>query len=130
METSALSKTSLFAGLASATLALALSAVSPQVDASILLQTNSGVWVNGAQFSYGTQTMPGIVLGGDVRGNAGFLSQRALAWSSYRRGDNATGFLLVDPAGGGTLSAATPRQANLRSHIARANAYRLEYFKK
>lgn len=129
METSVLSKTDLLAGLAS--VALTLMALAPiQANAGILLQTNSGVWVNGTQFSYGAPTMPGIVLAPEVRGNSGFMSQRALAWSSYRRADSSTGFLLVDPTGNGPLSASSPRQASVRSHVARATAYRLEYFKK
>ena len=130
MEASVLSKTNLLAGFASATLAVALAFAPVQAQAEILLQTNSGVWVNGTQFANGFKTMPGIILAPDVRGNSGFMSQRALAWSSYRRADSATGLLLVDPAGNGTLSATSPRQANVRSHVARANAYRLEYFKK
>ena len=130
METSVSSKTSLLAGLASATLAVMLAVAPVQARASILLQTSSGVWVNGTQFANGFQTMPGIVLAPEVRGNSGFMSQRALAWSSYRRADRSTGVLLVDPAGNGTWSATSPRQANVRSHVARANAYRLEYFKK
>lgn len=129
METSASSKTSA-TGLASVVLALTLAMAAAQAHASILLQTSSGVWVNGTQFATGSQTMPGIVLLPDVRGNSSFMSQRALAWASHRRTDNTTGLLLVDPAGSGMLSAATPRQANVRSHVARANAYRLEYFKK
>jgi hypothetical protein len=130
METSALSKTSLLAGIASTVLMLVLVVAPVRVQAEILLQANSGVWVNGTQFAYGFQTMPGIVLVPDVRGNSGFMSQRALAWSSYRRADSSTGLLLVDPAGSGSLSATSPRQAAVRSHVARANAYRLEYFKK
>lgn len=130
METSVLSKTSLLAGFAAAALGLSLAAAPLQAKAEILLQSSSGFWVNGTQFAYGAQTMPGIVLVPNVRGNSGFLAQRALAWSSYRRADSATGLLLVDPAGNGALSAATPRQANVRSHVARATAYRLEYFKK
>ena len=130
METSVSSKTSLLAGLASATLAVMLAVAPVQARASILLQTSSGVWVNGTQFANGFQTMPGIVLAPEVRGNSGFMSQRALAWSSYRRDDRSTGVLLVDPAGNGTWSATSPRQANVRSHVARASAYRLEYFRK
>lgn len=132
METSVLSKTNLLAGFASATIALMLAIVPVAVKAGILLQTNTGVWVNGTQFAYGaqTQTMPSIVLVPDVRGNSGYVAQRALAWGTYRRADSATGLLLVDPAGNGTLSATNPRQANVRSHVGRATAYRLEYFKK
>ncbi len=130
METSVSSKISLLAGLASATLAVMLAVAPIQAQASILLQTSSGVWVNGTQFANGFQTMPGIVLAPEVRGNSGFMSQRALAWSSYRRADSSTGLLLVDPTGNGTWSATSPRQANVRSHVARATAYRLEYFKK
>lgn len=104
--------------------------VAAPVEAEILLQTNAGVWVNGTQFASGFKTMPGIVVAPDARGNSGFAAQRALAWSSYRRADSSTGLLLVDPAASGALSASTPRQAVVRSHVARANAYRLEYFKK
>lgn len=122
-----LNRTSLFW----TSLALGLVVAPVQVQAEILLQTNSGVWVNGSQFASGFKTaMPGIVMVPDVRGNAGFMSQRAMAWRSYRRDDSSSGFLLVDPAGSGSLSATTPRQANVRSNMARANAYRLEYFKK
>lgn len=140
METSVLSNTNLPAGFASVAVALILAVAPDQVKADILLQTNSGVWVSGSQFAAGFQAapgsvsgtvMPGIVLVPDVRGNAGFMSQRAQGWYSYnRRGDSSTGFMLVDPAGSGTLSATSPRQATARAHSARANAYRLEYFKK
>ncbi|MCX7180879.1 MAG: hypothetical protein NTX56_19630 [Proteobacteria bacterium] len=129
------SKTNLLAGFASATLVLMLALASGQGKAGILVQTNTGVCVNGTQFAAGFQappgTMSGIVLVPDVRGNSGFMSQRAMAWGTYnRRGDSSTGFLLVDPAGSGTLSATSPRQATARTNAARANAYRLEYFKK
>jgi hypothetical protein len=130
METSVLSKTNLLAGFASVTLAAMLVIAPARVQAEILLQTNSGVWVNGTQFAAGFKTMPGVVVAPDARGNSGFQAQRALAWSSYRRADSSTGLLLVDPAASGTLSATTPRQAAVRSHVSRANAYRLEYFKK
>lgn len=120
----------MLAGFASAALALILVLAPVQANAGILLQTNTGVWVNGNQFANSTQAMPGIVWAPDIRGNSGFMSQRALAWSSYRRADSSTGLLLVDPAGSGALSAAAPRQATVRSHVARATAYRLEYFKK
>lgn len=129
METSALSKTSLLSGMVSASVALILAVAPVQANASILLQTSSGIWVTGTQFTYSVP-MPSIVWAPDVRGNSGFMSQRALAWSSYRRADSSTGLLLVDPAGNGILSATSPRQANVRSHVARATAYRLEYFKK
>ena len=131
METSVLSKNSLLAGFASAALVLAVVVVADEAQAEILVQTNSGVWVNGAQFASGFKTtMPGVVLVPDVGGNSGFMAQRARAWASYRRGDRSTGLLLVDPAANGTLSATSPRQASVRSNVARANAYRLEYFKK
>jgi len=130
METSVSSRTRLLTGLASATLALGL-AVAPMVArASILLQTSSGIWVNGTEFAAGFQTMPGIVFVPEVRGNSGFMRQRALAWSSYHRADRSTGLLLADPAGNGAYSATSSRQANVRSNMARATAYRLEYFKK
>lgn len=130
METSVSSKTSLLAGFAAVAFAAMLAIAPTPVQAEILLQTNSGVWVNGTQFASGFKTMPGIVVAPDARGTSGFLAQRALAWSSYRRADSSTGLLLVDPAASGTLSATTPRQAVVRSHVSRANAYRLEYFKK
>jgi hypothetical protein len=101
-----------------------------QAEASILLRTNSGVWVSGGKIVYGAEDMPGIVLVPEVRGNAGYLTQRAQAWSSYRRGDSSTGFMLVDPAASGAITARSDRQANARSHVERANAYRLEYFRK
>lgn len=134
METSASSKISLLSGLAPIALALILAVAPVRANAGIVLQTSTGVWVNGAQFAYGFQAppgnMPSIILAPDVRGNSGFVSQRALGWATYRRADSSTGLLLVDPAGSGTLSATSPRQATARAHAARANAYRLEYFKK
>lgn len=130
METSASSKISLRTGLASAALAVMVALAPGYAGAEILLQTSSGVWVGGSQFAYNARTMPGIVFAPEVRGNSGFLSERALAWSSYRRNDSASGVLLVDPAGNGALAATSPRQANVRAHLARANAYRLDYFKK
>ena len=120
----------MLAGLASGAIALSLAFASMEANAEILLQSNTGFWVKGSQSAFGTQAMPGIVLMPSVRGNSGYMSQRALAWSSYRRTDPATGLLLVDPAGNGVFSAATPGQANVRTHVARASAYRLEYFKK
>lgn len=130
METSVLNKTDLLVSLAVATLASFIALAPVQASAAILLQTNSGVWVNGNQFGFGAPAMPGILLAPDVRGNSGFMSQRAQAWGTYRRADSSTGFLLVDPTGNGSLSASSPRQATVRSHVARATAYRLEYFKK
>ena len=102
-----------------------------KANAGILVQTSSGVWVdvNGFQFSAGTQSMPTIIVNPEIR-NSGFMMQRAMAWSTYRRPHSATGFLLVDPMGNGALAASTPRQAAVRSHVARANAYRLEYLGK
>ncbi|MDK9702023.1 MAG: hypothetical protein OEL20_02715 [Sulfuritalea sp.] len=134
METSVSSKTSLLLDLASVAIALMAVVAPAPVAAEILLQTNKGVWVNGAQFAYGFQApqagMSSIIVVPDGRGNNAFLAQRAWAWSAYKRSDSATGLLLVDPGGVGTLSATSPRQANARVHAARANAYRLEYFKK
>jgi hypothetical protein len=118
METLVLSKNSLLAGVALVAVALSIAVVPGPVQAEILLQTNSGLWVNGNQFAYGFKTMPGIVMAPDVRGNSGFMAQRAQGWYSYRRGDSSTGFMLVDPAGSGTLSASSPRQAVVRSHKA------------
>jgi hypothetical protein len=120
----------LLAGVTSAFLAVASAIVPVQAEASILFQTNSGVWVSGGKIIYGVENMPGIIVTPEVRGNAGFLTQRAQAWSSYRRGDSATGFMLVDPAASGAMTATSARQANARSHVERANAYRLEYFRK
>jgi hypothetical protein len=120
----------LLAGLASASLAVASALVPVQAEASILLRSNSGVWVSGGKIIYGAEDMPGIVFVPEVRGNAGYLTQRAQAWASYRRGDSSTGFMLVDPAASGELTARSDRQANARSHVERANAYRLEYFRK
>lgn len=60
-----------------------------------------------------------------------YLMQRSLAWQAYRRGDRNTGLPLVYvPSVSGAASATSPRQANVRENMARANAYRLDYFGK
>ena len=60
-----------------------------------------------------------------------YLMQRSLAWQTYQRRDRSTGLPLVYvPSVSGAMSATSPRQANVRENIARANAYRLDYFGK
>lgn len=60
-----------------------------------------------------------------------YLMQRSLAWATYRRGDKSTGLPLVYvPSVSGAVSATSPRQANVREHLSRANAYRLGNFGK
>lgn len=62
---------------------------------------------------------------------ASYMMQRSLAWSAYRRGDAATGLpLAATPALSGQATATSPRQASLRAHLARSQAYRLGYFNK
>lgn len=131
METSVSSKNNLISGIFLTLIAAAVVYSPVESKAGILVQTPSGVWVdvNGFQLSSGQQTMPSIVVAPEAR-SSGFMMQRAMAWGNYRRANSATGFLLVDPAGSGALTATTPRQAAVRSHVARANAYRLEYFGK
>lgn len=81
----------------------------------------------------GSQRMPSIVMMPPVgRGTeSSYLMQRSLGWSAYRRGDNATGLPLVYvPSVAGAVGASSPRQVNVRDHMARANAYRLGYLGK
>lgn len=60
-----------------------------------------------------------------------YLMQRSLAWQAYQRRDRNTGLPLVYvPSVSGAASATSPRQANVRENMARANAYRLDYFGK
>lgn len=60
-----------------------------------------------------------------------YLMQRSLSWAAYQRADRNTGLPLVYvPSVSGAMSATSPRQANVRDHLSRANAYRLRYFDK
>lgn len=63
--------------------------------------------------------------------DASYLMQRSLAWSSYQRRERNTGLPLVYvPSVTGAVTANSLRQARLRDNLARATAYRLEYYGK
>lgn len=103
----------------------------PFSQAEIILLSVSNA--SAPSFVLGRQGMSSIVMVPPTeRGtDSAYLMQRSLAWSTYRRGDKNTGFPLVYvPSGVGMMSATSPRQANVRDHLARANAYRLGYFGK
>ena len=57
--------------------------------------------------------------------NAGYSVARSRAWMKYERGDRASGMGLVRaPLNGAWMSSSTS-QFNARTHVARAQAYRL-----
>jgi len=60
-----------------------------------------------------------------------YLIQRSMAWQTYRRADRNTGAMLVyPPALGGAGTPTSIRQLEVRNHLSRANAYRMNYFRK
>lgn len=72
---------------------------------------------------FGNRSMPGIV----IQSEAEFQMQRARAWHGYKRTDPKTGAKLVYPVQIGAIGSPTSaRQVEVRSHISRAHAYRLE----
>lgn len=72
-----------------------------------------------------------LVPGSGTQSETSYLLQRSLAWQTYRRSDSNTGAMLVyPPALGGTGAPASIRQLEVRNHLSRANAYRLNYFRK
>jgi|GEM_PF-1706437 len=84
-------------------------------------------------YVYNRQVMPSIVMVPvtERATTSSYLMQRSLSWSIYRRGDKNTGQPLVYvPAVSGAMSATSPRQASVRENMARANAYRLDYYGK
>lgn len=58
-------------------------------------------------------------------GNASYLAMRSRAWTAYRYGRPGSGERLVVAPYAGSLNATSGRQVLVRSHIARAQAYRL-----
>jgi len=127
MKTSVLLKNSVkMLAFAASTVAIASSA-----QAGIVLQYGS----LGYPSSYVTsgQGMSSIVMPPPpayISGSS-YILQRSLAWQTYRREHSDTGFPLVYvPSVTGSESANSPRQANVRAHVARASAYRLKYFNK
>ena len=72
-----------------------------------------------------------LVPGGVPQSETSYLIQRSMAWQTYRRGDRNTGAMLVyPPALGGAGSPTSIRQLEVRNHLSRANAYRMNYFRK
>ncbi|MBS1190015.1 MAG: hypothetical protein H6R10_1807 [Rhodocyclaceae bacterium] len=121
---SQLNKNSLVAGLV-----LGLASVAAQ--AGIIL--DNGVVVPSGAVALPSRTMGSIILvpGVGPQSESSYLIQRSLAWQTYRRSDSNTGAMLVfPPALGGTGAPASIRQLEVRNHLSRANAYRLNYFRK
>lgn len=119
------SKNNLVAGLI-----LGLAAVSAQ--AGIIL--DNGVVVPGVVVPHQNRAMSSILLvpGTGVQPETSYLIQRSMAWQTYRRSDptNTGAMLVYPPALGGTGSPSSIRQLEVRNHLSRANAYRLNYFRK
>jgi len=113
-----------------AVMAIALTCA-PLAEAEIVfLATGSGQSPN---YVYNRQVMPSIVMVPvtERATTSSYLMQRSLSWSTYHRRDKNTGQPLVYvPSVSGAMSATSPRQANVRENMARANAYRLEYYDK
>ena len=125
METSVLRKISLVG------LALTAISVAPLVRAEIVIVANAQPGVGASFVTSGNANMTTLVIAPVPGTQAAYLMQRSLAWSTYQRGNSATGLPLVAvPAIGGQATATSQRQANLRAHLARAQAYRLGFFNK
>lgn len=76
---------------------------------------------------FGNRAMPGIVMQSETE----YQMQRARAWHGYQRTDPRTGAMLVYPARAGAIGSPTSlRQVEVRNNIARAHAYRLDYYKR
>lgn len=74
-----------------------------------------------------TKTMPGILfVSGTELNQASYAALRASTWRNKR---NVSETAIFATAIAGQASAASPNQANVRRHVARAQAYRMEYFK-
>ena len=61
---------------------------------------------------------------------AGYLALRSNSWQQYRRSDAATGDNLVTAPAVGSANAGSVVSLQNRRNIARAQAYRQDYFKK
>lgn len=57
--------------------------------------------------------------------NAGYSVARSRAWMKYERGNRASGMGLVGAPLNGAWMASSTSQFNARTHVARAQAYRL-----
>ena len=107
--------------------------LSPSVQAGIVLDGSA---------SYGalrppppafanSRAMPGIVFTPGAQTETGYLIQRSQAWRGNSRYDSRTGALLVYPQRYSAIGApSSERQVELRNNIARAHAYRLDYYKR
>ena len=107
--------------------------LSPMVEAGIVLDGSA---------SYGalrppppafanSRAMPGIVFAPGAQTETGYLIQRSQAWRGNSRYDSRTGALLVYPQRYSSIGApSSERQVELRNNIARAHAYRLDYYKR
>lgn len=110
---------------------LLFGALASAAQAGIIL--DNGVVVQGAVVPLPNRTMSSILLvpGAGVQPETSYLIQRSMAWQTYRRRDANTGAMLVYPPALGGIGAPTSiRQLEVRNHLSRANAYRLNYFRK
>lgn len=78
-----------------------------------------------------SRAMPGIIYAPGAQTETGYHIQRSHAWRGNSRVDTRTGALLVYPPRFSAIGAPnSERQVELRNNIARANAYRLDYYKR
>lgn len=110
---------------------LAAVLVATPLSASAEIVFQHGAADSMARYSFGGTTMPTLIMvpGATIAPQASYQMQRARAWSNYRRGDHAGGGALVLAplfAGNGASSYG---QAVARTHLSRASAYRLGYYK-
>lgn len=114
-----------------ALLALLLGSIAAPVTAGIVLESGAGRPVAVANFNTDMPTIVVVAPIGLATSQASYPLQRSIAWSIYQRRDARTGFPLVySGAVGASMGAVSPRQTNLRAHLAKANAYRLGYMGK
>ncbi len=98
-------------------------------SAGILIQYGTGV----APVVTDRVMMSSIVMAPNMgaQNESSYGMQRSLAWRMSRQGDAAAGaMLVVPPALGGVGSPSSIRQLSLRNNMARANAYRFNYFRR
>lgn len=81
--------------------------------------------------AFANRSLPGLIMMPQAQTETGYLIQRSHAWRGYSRTDPRTGALLVYPPAMGAVGApSSPRQVELRNNISRAQAYRLDYYKR
>lgn len=81
----------------------------------------------GQGLTAGRRGMPSIIVVPPVvDSQAGYLMNRSRAWYRYGRGGTAAPLVVVPMTG--VSGDVTERQLRARSHVGRANAYRLRYF--